>query len=239
MTAMEKVYHRLAEKDLRKMLHRMRYSEDKFYEIQKKRVIRGALMLLLTIFLSLFSWVYGVFGLILTVVQWMSQYRSIKGSYRNFIFKQQLNFSKFARMLIPYLYEDGATLYSVFNRLLNRLEESYVKQCLERLIIDMNNHPNSAIPFKEFGETASGTDEGVLFMHTLHDYQQNSFDRSIIQELGRMASEDLFKGIDEIIAFKLRKFNLFPTKLTMINLIIVMGYMLAVFMDLFKDILPK
>ena len=76
-----------------------------------------------------------------------------------------------------------------------------------------------------------------LFMTTLYDYQQNTFDSSIIEELGKMASEQLFNGVDEIIEFKLRKFNMFPTKITMLSLIIVFGYMISTFINLFKDFL--
>lgn len=232
------LYHRLAEKDLESMLMKMRYGEEKFYEIQQKRVIKFFIMLILSGLLGFFSIIFTAFGIGLACYQWMSQYRFIQRSYKQFLFQQQLSFSKFSRMLIPYLYQKNATLYNVFNRMLLRIDDGFIKDCLERLIIEMNDSPNSSEPFLRFAQSASGTDEAILFMHTLYDYQQNSFDQSIIQELGRMASEELFKGIDEIIAFKLRKFNMFPTKLTMINLIIVMGYMLAVFIDMLRQIIP-
>ncbi|SEO94485.1 hypothetical protein SAMN04488134_1206 [Amphibacillus marinus] len=234
---LQKLYHKLAEKDLESMLIKMRYDEEKFYQIQQKRVANFAIMLLISGVLSVFSIVFTAFGLALAIYQWMSKFRYIQKSYKNFLFQQQLSFSKFTRMLIPYLYQENATLYNAFNRMLLRMEEGFVKDCLERLIIEMNDNPNSAVPFEHFAASASGTDEATLFMHTLYDYQQNSFDRSIIQELGRMASEELFKGVDEIIAFKLGRFNLFPTKLTMINLIIVMGYMIAVFVEMLKQLI--
>ena len=120
--------------------------------------------------------------------------------------------------------------------MLTRVEDTDIKENLERLIIEMNDNPNSSEPFKNFALNASGEDEAVLFMHTLYDYQQHSYDKSIIQELGRMASDDLFKGVDEIIEFKLRKFNMFPTKLTMINLLIVLGYLVGTFVNEFMNL---
>ena len=52
-------------------------------------------------------------------------------------------------MLIPYLLQSNSTLYNVFNKMLLRLEEGYVKSSLENLIIEMNDNPNSEEPFKK------------------------------------------------------------------------------------------
>lgn len=224
-------YLLFAEKDLAKMLMEMGYDDSKLLEIQKKRVNRFIIGLIISLCLSYFGLIWLAIGLGLIIYQWFSQYRSIQIPYRNHKFKKQFSFFKFARTLIPYLYQDNATVYSVLNRMLTRVGDNEIKENLERLIIEMNDNPNSSKPFENFALNASGEDEAVLFMHTLYDYQQHSYDKSIIQELGRMASDDLFKGVDEIIEFKIRKFNMFPTKLTMINILIVLGYLGATFIN--------
>ena len=219
----ETIWHKLAEKNLYKMLKELRYTDEMFINYQKNRFKKCSVFLIV--------------GVILSFIQWTNEYKRVKRIYNNSLFQKQLTFSKFTRMLIPYLLQSNSTLYNVFNKMLLRLEEGYVKSSLENLIIEMNDNPNSEEPFKKFALTASGTDQAVLFMTTLYDYQQNTFDSSIIEELGKMASEQLFNGVDEIIDFKLRKFNMFPTKITMLSLIIVFGYMISTFINLFKDFL--
>ncbi|MEG0857391.1 MAG: hypothetical protein RSG52_13030 [Terrisporobacter sp.] len=231
------IWHKLAEKDLYKIFKELRYTDEMFIKFQKNRFKKCALFLIAGFMLGFIKIQLVLIGVILALFQWTSEYKKLKSYYNNSIFKKQLTFSKFTRMLIPYLLQSNATLYNVFNKMLIRLEDGYVKSCLEKLILEMNDNPNSEQPFKEFALTASGTDQAVLFMTTLYDYQQNTFDGSVITELGRMASEQLFNGVDEIIDFKLRKFNMFPTKITMLSIIIIFGYMISTFIHLFKDFL--
>ncbi|MDU6483108.1 MAG: hypothetical protein E6538_14025 [Paeniclostridium sordellii] len=231
------IWHKLAEKNLYKMLKELGYTDKMFIKFQQNRVKKCSLFLLAGCILGFIKISLILIGIVLALFQWTSIYKKTKSYYNNSMFKKQLTFSKFTRMLIPYLLQSNATLYSVFNKMLHRLEDGHVKKCLENLIIEMNNNPNSEEPFKEFALNASGTDQAVLFMTTLYDYQQNTFDSSVISELGKMASEQLFNGVDEIIDFKLRKFNMFPTKVTMISIIIVFGYMISTFIYLFKEFL--
>lgn len=231
------ICYKLAEKDLYKMFKELRYTDEMFIKFQKNRFRKCILFLLTGLMLGFIKIQLVLIGVVLALVEWTRAYKQLKGYYNNSVFKKQLTFSKFTRMLIPYLLQSNSTLYNVFNKMLLRLEDGHVKSCLENLIIEMNNNPNSEDPFKEFALKASGTDQAVLFMTTLYDYQQNTFDSSVITELGKMASEQLFNGVDEIIDFKLRRFNMFPTKITMLSIIITFGYMISTFIYLFKDFL--
>ena len=233
----ETIWHKLAEKDLYRMLKELRYTDEMFIKYQKNRFTKSILFLVAGIILAFIQPYLIIAGIVLALFQWTNEYKRVKRFYNNSLFQKQLTFSKFTSMLIPYLLQSNATLYNVFNKMLFRLEEGYVKSSLENLIIEMNDNPNSEEPFKKFALTASGTDQAVLFMTTLYDYQQNTFDSSIIEELGKMASEQLFNGVDEIIEFKLRKFNMFPTRITMLSLIIVFGYMISTFVHLFMEFL--
>lgn len=233
----ETIWHKLAEKDLYKMFKELQYTDEMFIKFQKNRLIKCVLFIIAGVILAFIEPYLVVLGITLAFIQWTGEYKKLKRFYNNSIFQKQLIFSKFTRMLIPYLLQSNATLYNVFNKMLFRIEDGYVKSSLENLIIEMNDNPNSEEPFKKFALNASGTDQAVLFMTTLYDYQQNTFDSSVIEELGKMASEQLFNGVDEIIDFKLRRFNMFPTKITMLSIIIVFGYMISTFVHLFKDFL--
>ncbi|MCE4051689.1 hypothetical protein [Bacillus sp. Au-Bac7] len=223
----EPFFLKFLEPDLESMLKEMRYGPEVLIRFQKKRVYMGIGYIVFGLCLSVFSPFLILFGLLLAVMNWMNAYKRVKRMYNNASFLKQFAFSKFSRTLLPYLLQSNATLYSVFNGMLaaNRIENEHLKGCLERLIIEMNDHPESEEPFKRFAREASGTDNAELFMTTLYDFSQHTFDSSILVELGKMATDDLFNGINQVTQFKLRKFDMNPTKLTMINLVLIAGYM--------------
>ncbi|PFD12263.1 hypothetical protein CN269_30580, partial [Bacillus thuringiensis] len=88
--------------------------------------------------------------------------------------------------------------------------------------------PNDIQPFTDYAMRSSGSDMSINIMQTIYDFQQNSSDTNVINELGQMASTELQRSIDEIIAFKLKRFNFFPTKIVMSSFILVVGFAAAV-----------
>ncbi|WP_110925949.1 hypothetical protein [Bacillus massiliglaciei] len=229
------IWFRVAEHNLYDMCMEMGFTEERFIKYQKKRFLRAVLFGFPLIIVSFFfQWWWVFAGIAISGFLWWNEYNRAKKFYGNFNFEKQLQFSKFTRMLIPYLLQTDATLYSVFTRLLDRLEPGHLKNSLERLLIEMNEFPNSEVPFVRFAKDASGTDSSILFMTTLYDFHQNTFDHSIIMELGQLSSEQLFEGVDEIIAYKLRKFSMYPTKLTMASFVITLGYAICMISEAFS-----
>ena len=76
-------YLLFAEKDLAKMLTEMGYDDSKLLEIQRKRVNRLIIGLIISMCLGYFGLIWLAFGLGLVIYQWFSQYRSIQIPYRN------------------------------------------------------------------------------------------------------------------------------------------------------------
>lgn len=227
---------RIAEHNLYDMCKEMGFTEERFIKYQKKRFFRSILFgFPLIIAAFFFQWWWSIAGIAISVFLWWNEYNRAKKFYGNFNFEKQLQFSKFTRMLIPYLLQTNTTLYSVFTRLLDRIEGEHVKKSLERLLIEMNEYPNSEVPFVRFAKDASGTDSSILFMTTLYDFQQNTYDTSIIMELGQLSSVQLFEGVDEIITYKLRKFSMYPTKLTMASFVITLGYAICMISEAFSS----
>ncbi|AQS42459.1 hypothetical protein LSG23_20725 (plasmid) [Bacillus velezensis] len=228
---------KIAESDLFSMLNEMGYEKKDVLKFQKKRFFKSLLIFIMSCIAALFiNNLLIVLGLILAVFLWLAEYKSVQKKYRDFRFKKQLVFNKFTRLLIPYLLQKGATVYKVLNKMRNRIEDGHVKDALQRLLIGMNEKPNSEEPFRQFAIDASGTDQAILFMTTLYDFQQSTSDTSVIEELGKISSQELFKGVDDIISYKLRGFFMFPTKLTMATLLIVGGYCLATIIETIKSI---
>ncbi|MCM3113655.1 hypothetical protein [Lederbergia lenta] len=227
---------RIAEDNLYDMCKEMGFTEERFIKFQRKRFFRSILFgFPLIVAAFIFQWWWALAGISISGFLWWNEYSRAKKFYGNFNFEKQLQFSKFTRMLIPYLLQSGTTLYSVFTRLLDRIEDGHVKSSLERLLIEMNEYPNSDVPFVRFAKNASGTDSSILFMTTLYDYHQNTYDNSIIMELGQLSSVQLFEGVDEIITYKLRKFSMYPTKLTMASFVITLGYAVCMIAEAFSN----
>lgn len=184
------------------------------------------------------EWYYLAGGVATAIGFYVMQAKSINNVYNQFRFERHLQFSKFTRLLIPYLKQkkDGGNLYGVFAKIVKRLDYDTDKQLLMKLMQDMTDRPNDIQPFIDYAEQTSGTDMSVLFMQTVYDIRQGSADLDVIEELDRLASEELMAGIDSIIDFKSRKFVFYPTKIAMTSFILVVGFAVGVLFLNLKDI---
>lgn len=237
-TVRNKFYRSIAEKDLYQMLNEMGDSQSRIDQFQKKRFKQSLIVAVLFFAFGLFlsTWFYiGV--LVGSIMFYKLKYKNIKSTYTTWKFQRHLQFSKFTRLLIPYLKQTkgDVALYSTFNKILQRTEEEADRNSLYTLMSEMSSKPSDIEPFIDFANRSSGTDMSVLFMSTIFDYQQSTFDTSVIDELGKIASEELINGIDEIINFKLRRFVFFPTKIVMSSFVIVLGFAIAVLLANLSD----
>jgi len=225
--------HLFAEEDLYRMLEEMGNTKRAIDQFQKKRIQQTLIMVVIGFLLGLFlsSWCY-LLAVVLPIMFYRSKFTSIGKKYNAYKFERHLNFSKFTRLLIPYLKqaEGGTSLYQIFRKILKRTENPVDANSLARLMSEMSDRPNDVQPFVDFAIRSSGTDMSVLFMQTIYDFQQSSYDTNVIDELGKIASAELQRGIDEIVTFKLRRFTFFPTKLVMSSFIVVVGFAVAVLM---------
>jgi len=221
----------VAEKDLYLMLRNMGNTIQKIDKFQKQRIVQTVFVFIFLFFFALVfsSWFY-MLAFIAPIFYYRTKYRKVKSKYTIWRFQRKLQFSKFARLLIPYLKQSKGevSLYSIFNKLLRRFDNQADKNSLYTLMTEMSNKPNDIQPFVDFAMRQSGTDMSVLFMTTVYDFRQSTKDTSVIDELGKIASEELMNGIDEIIRYKLQRFTFFPTKIVMSSFIIVLGFAVSV-----------
>ncbi|WP_260288387.1 hypothetical protein [Peribacillus aracenensis] len=227
----KKFYRLIAEKDLYPMLREMGNTLKNIDQFQKKRLLQSLVVLVIFMICGLFlsKWFY-IGSLIGSVLFFKMKYKKISSKYSTWKFQRHLQFSKFTRLLIPYLKQSKGqvSLYAIFNKILQRLEDEQDRNSLYKLMSEMSSKPSDIQPFIDFANRSSGTDMSVLFMSTIFDFQQSTFDTSVIDELGKIASEELISNIDEIINFKLRRFVFFPTKIVMSSFVIVLGFAIAV-----------
>jgi len=185
----------------------------------------------------LHPWLY-LGGLIIAVIFYMMRLKRVDNFYRAWKFQRQLNFSKFTRLVIPYLKASGgnAALYAIFNKILQRTENEDDRRSLYQLMGEMGDNPTSIQPFVDYAQRSSGTDMSHLFMTTVFDFQQSTFDVSVIDELGQIAADDMMSAIDEIIDMKLKRFALFPTKVVMSSFILVAGLGVGILLNNLQEI---
>ncbi|MFB8733956.1 hypothetical protein ACEQPO_08430 [Bacillus sp. SL00103] len=93
-----------------------------------------------------------------------------------------------------------------------REKDGFLKDALQDLLIDLHERPDDVKPFIDFANRTSVRIGQSSFMITLFEYHQNSKDDSIIYQLGKMTSEQLFLVVDDIIEYKHGKFLNFPMK---------------------------
>lgn len=234
------IWEKIAEEKVYYQLRQMGDSTKNIDKFQKKRVRLGLLVFLLVGVLGgmfIHVWLY-LGGLIAGFIAYKMQAKKVDNFYKGWKFERQLNFSKFTRLVIPYLKASGGNmaLYTVFNKILKRTDNEADRRNLYQLMGEMGDNPTDIQPFLDYAERSSGTDMSYLFMSTIFDFQQSTFDTQVIDELGQMASEDMMNAIDEIIEFKLRRFIMFPTKVTMSSFILVAGLGVGMMLHNFNSI---
>lgn len=225
-------FENISEPTLYPMLKEMGYAPHAIEQFQKRRVILslGLWIFLMILGLFLAKWFY-IIAFLFSFLIYKGMYKIETKRYSVWKFQRHLQFSKFTRLLIPYLKQSkGKTsLYTIFNKILMRTENEADKNALYTLMSEMSNRPGDIQPFIDFAEKSSGSDMSVLFMSTIFDFQQSTFDTSVIDELGKLASEELMVSIDEIIEFKLSRFMHFPTKITMSSFLFIVGFAISMF----------
>lgn len=233
------IWEKLAEDKLYHQLREMGDNSKNIDKFQRKRMLFSLFIVLIGCVAGMFVhvWLY-LAGPMFGAVFYKMQAKKVDSYYRAWKFQRQLNFSKFTRLVIPYLKASGGTaaLYTIFNKILQRMEDESDRRSLYQLMGEMGDNPESLDPFTDFAERSSGTDMSHLFMSTIYDFQQSTFDVSVIDELGRMASEDMMNAIDEIIEMKLRRFVMFPTKVVMSSFILVAGLGVGLMIENFKGL---
>ncbi|MGQ9024174.1 MULTISPECIES: hypothetical protein [Bacillus] len=239
------IWHTFAEPDLYEMVLKMGYTEKHFLSFQRRRFFKSCLITLAAVPPGLLiNKLWFLFMIVLFFYVWFTDYKKARKEYQFFLFKKQLVFAKFMRIVLPYLKDRTNNVYSILKNIVRRIDdvvdnkpdELELKKSLEKLLFDIRMYPGSIEPYKRFAIESGGTDSAVSFMTILYDYEQQATDEQVINELGKKASNELFDGIDEIVRIKLNRFAFFPTKITLAQFIIFIGVMSAAIYDLLTNL---
>lgn len=220
------LFYQSASEEMVRVMKAMDYQTVDIVRVQKKRIFLSLLIFIVFIALAsmIHSFVFFILSPFIAFGAWMLSAEEIRRSYHRFQFKRQYDYNKFREKLLPLLHGRRNNLYSNLQELLAEQPNGRVKDALSRFLIRLNEQPNQVTPFLQFADEASGTDEARTFMQTLFDFQQNTDDMDILDALSLQASEELFRGIDDISQIKLNRIMLFPSLFTMSVLIPILGF---------------
>ncbi|WP_367304599.1 hypothetical protein [Bacillus pumilus] len=223
---------KIAESDLENMIDYL--NETNVNSFQKQRLFKAGMFLLMGIPIFFLKPMISLVFLGLAVAFYFYEYLRVKSKFNAARFQKELVFLEFSKEIYIYLLENKTTIYSAFQKMKEREKDGFLKDALQDLLIDLHERPDDVKPFIDFANRTSGSDRSKLFMITLFEYHQNSKDDSIIYQLGKMTSEQLFLVVDEIIEFKHGKFLNFPMKITMPVVAVVLVFFISLLVDSLK-----
>lgn len=183
-----------------------------------------------------------LFGVLLGILGWFADINNTSRYYQRFRLRRQIAFSQFVRLAAAYLpeLEKGVNLFSIFQKISNRLTYKSDRAALIRLMATMQLNPNDEKPFLDFAHAFSVADRAELIMLTIHSMYVGNVDPRNIQDLANDSNEDMLKQIDSIVQLKLSKFSSIPTKLGLSLIVVMIPYfgsiMVNVFISSFKDL---
>jgi hypothetical protein len=238
----------MVDPDFVKMCEAMMYSDIQIYQWQKSRLMKSVYMGVGAAFVGLVLKIVGIDqalmvalgGIGLSVGMYFMSGSAAKGNYEGWKFQRSVAFTRFARLIVPYLYrsvEEGMPMYTVFSNVLERMEDESDKQALRKLMYHHSQRPTDEKPFEEFARRMSPSDFAMIFMQTLFDISQGLTDLEVISALSTQTSRELSETIESISEFKVRKFNMFPTQVTMGGIMpIIMGVSVAIAIDTISNL---
>ncbi|WP_079707726.1 hypothetical protein [Paraliobacillus ryukyuensis] len=236
-SSIQRFWFLIAENDLFDMVKKSGFGLDEFYQFQRKRFVRSILSSLVAIIPSiLISPWFGFSAVLFFMYTWRYVYKQEKYEFNKDVFEKQINWQVFKKMFRNYIRNDNPSIVAVLKKMLERLKESHFKDHLNKFIIDITEHPENVKPYVDFSKNAAGgTNESLTFMLNLYNYQNYPGDSSVVDELLNDTRDEMMEGIKDIRSIKERWFYFVPTKLTMLQTILLFGYMAGATINLVVD----
>lgn len=236
--AKEGIWLDLLSNDIYKMLIDMNYSDAVIEKWQKSRVIKCVMLGIIGLaagFVMQQPMVMGA-GPALALALYFMEGSKIKTNYRNYKFYRALQFAKFTRLVVPYLRSDsmGGTesrVHTTLSSVMERLDSEEDKQLLATLLNEIAQMPDDKQPYVNYAEKVANNDFSLTFMETLFDIRQGSASLDIIERMSRESNEQIQNLTEDIIQLKSKKFLMFPTKVAMTSIIIIIGCTVAILMQ--------
>lgn len=232
------------------MLVKMDTSLGSIQRRMKNRVLlSGSVLVIATVFALIlhnkFSAAIVGAAFLLGAGLWIMDSRKTTNYYREYRLERQIAFSQFTRLAAAYLPElaQGANLYSLFKKILPRMDNKRDHASLETLMIDMQVDPDDPGPFMAFAHEFSASDSAEMIMGTIQQMYQGNVDDHNIRALADLANRDMLRQIDDVITYKIKKFNNLTTRVAMCSMIVIFGFfgllMVNTFINVFHSVMDN
>lgn len=221
---------KLLAQELVEKLIEMNNSKQDIEKWQKKNILIVLCILIFFTFMAVMLFLgFAVFGILLALLFYYNQLKSVQMAYNQFRFERQFTFTEFMLLITPLLKQTSSSinLRSLFEKILPRMEYEIDRNILKRLMADMSYYSNPYYAFDLFAKQMSGTETSYLFMSILADLNNGSINLQIIDELSKLTLDEMMKGIDQIIEYKCSRFNFLFTKLLGTIAIVIIGFSIA------------
>lgn len=178
-------------------------------------------------------------GLLLAALIWLNGSHRAMNAYRNELYRRQLVFIQFERLLIPYLSEmkDGVSLFSMLRRVSRRLPDAGDRQLVQRLMTSIGEGNMTSTPFVDFARRFGGSDSARLFMLSVYQMYAGNYNDAVVKDLGEQSNREMMQQVDAITRRKLKRFNNLTTWLTMAVVLVLIGYLGMMVISSFRQAL--
>jgi hypothetical protein len=194
---------KFCERDYISMLETV-YPEDKIRERWKEILNRFMTPTVLFVIIALFSilshssWMYLIFGLVVSYLIWKAHYINIKQMSKLTLLKKRVSFTSFMRVLPPIVEEGDMSFIKSVKQALSEDPDTPIREEIQNFISELTRRPNDSEVFVEFADKASGLDSADTLCSTLYEFYQHTSDPEIINSLTKTASDELFRGREKI-----------------------------------------
>lgn len=166
-------------------------------------------------------------GFVLAGFLWLFDQMRTSNYFLIFQLKRQIAFSQFIRLAAAYLPEmqNGTNLYSIFYRMLPRLNDKKDRAALQKLMVNMSIDPDDPGPFLDFAHDFSVSDRAETIMLVIHDMYRGNVNDKNIRSLADQANEDMIRQCDTIVDKKLKRFSSIDNKIGIAAMVPIFVYL--------------
>lgn len=229
------LFYRLINPDMITSMQRMGATNSDMLSWEKHRIRNTIIYAILGVAITKFALSMNlitalVSGIGVGFYSYLSAGKSINHRYQIYQFNREMQFSKFTRLLVPYLSRvtKGQSLYHVFAKIEPRLDADEDQRLLQILMSEMSEDSESAKPFVNFARSFSTDPFSVLFMRAVNNMRQTGSNANVIMGLAKEANQRMIDKVRAIRDMKTRKFALYTTYVTMLTMMLIGSQIIAI-----------
>lgn len=196
-----------------------------------KSVIAGGMIAVIGVVLKILGifdqgYAIAVAGVVVMPIMYKYQHKEIASALSSWQFKREMQFAKFSRLIVPYLFmmqKTKGSLFSVLQEVSKRLDSTQDRALVIKLMQDIRNSPDSDLPFIDFAKSFSEDPKSVVFMTAINRATQTVGQDHVVADLAEQSNNVLLEKVRYIRRVKESKFALYKQYVAISALVINMS----------------